>query len=610
MIPVPRLDDIAFDALVQEGRALIPRYAPDWTDHNLHDPGITLLDLLAWVIDQQVYRIGFLGDAHLRAFGALLGVRPKPAKPAHGLLWPPAGLVIPEQALFAGTRAWPIHQPELIFTTAEDVRLSGAAVRTMTAWAAGKRATVRQDSSGAIRLDPATDSLELSLGQPLFEDSAAPATVALGLEFAGPLPDLGPNTPLPIVFDYRTGEGKWHRADSRWFDGGALRSGTALVDIAGGHEGILTLRLGFTGFPVRGLPTRLAFNVLPLVQIETLPAVKLGDAPGLPDLELSLGAGAMPSAETARNPLRVGTLEPSGPVEWCRDDDLAASCPGDSHYVVDEERGTILFGNGVNGRMPPLGSQIFRRELDVTVGAQGNLIADVEWRVEALAAATAGWRNRQPITGGLDAWDRETLLAELRRRSRERSAMLTDAELRDAATRLQGFGLERAEVLPRFLPALPHRPVPGARTLLLHPGEGVEGSDAWVDAIEQRLAARRVLGERLSLAAAEPVTIAVCAELLIAAGSDAPAIEEAVRAVLQARLSASRKSRKIEPWPSGRPVTIGELEALVAGVERVVAVPRLRVGGRGDPPEQMSVPLARTEVAVAGPIEITLRVEA
>ena len=63
MIPVPNLDSIAFDALVEEGRALIPRYAPDWTDHNLHDPGITLLDLLAWIVDQQVYRIGAVGDS-------------------------------------------------------------------------------------------------------------------------------------------------------------------------------------------------------------------------------------------------------------------------------------------------------------------------------------------------------------------------------------------------------------------------------------------------------------------------------------------------------------------------------------------------------------------
>jgi len=319
MIPVPSLDTIAFDALVEEGRSLIPRYAPDWTDHNLHDPGITLLDLLAWAIDQQVYRIGFVGDAHLRAFAALLGVRPRPAQPARGLLWPAAATPANEQALPTGTRAWPVHQPELIFTTAADVRLSGAEIDRMTARVAGKAARVRPDGSGILRLDAATDSLELVLDRRLFDDAEGERTFALGLEFAGPLPDFGPDSPVPIVFDYRTRDGSWHRADKEWIDGAARNSGVALLAIATGHDGVSAIRLGFAGSPVRALPRRVALNVLPLVQIETLPALKLGDAPGLPDLELSLGDGALPAADTVRNPLKVRTLEPGGPVEWRRE---------------------------------------------------------------------------------------------------------------------------------------------------------------------------------------------------------------------------------------------------------------------------------------------------
>lgn len=609
MIPVPPLDTIAFDALVDTGRALIPRYAPDWTDHNLHDPGITLLDLLAWVIDQQVYRIGFAGDAHLKAFAALLGVRPEPAQPARGLLWP-TGPAPSEQALPAGTRAWPVNQPELVFTTAVDVRLSGAAIQTMTARAAGKAVRVTPDGSGIIRLDAATESLELGLRGPLFAQGATEPTLALGLEFAGPLPDLRPDESVPIVFDYRTRDGIWHRAGARWIDGGAHQSGVALLPVGTGDDGIDAIRLDLARSPVRALPRRVALDVLPLVQVETLPAIGLGYGLGLPDLELALGPGALPDAKTARNPLRIRTDEAGGPVAWHRVDDLARSSPQDNVYWVDEARGVIRFGNGVNGRMPPLKAPIDRDALDITAGVQGNLIAGLTWNVQGVAATAASWKNLEPTVGGSDAWDRDALLTALRRRSRARSAMLEDSELRAAAMALQGFGVERAEVLPRFLPVLPHRSVPGARTLLLHPAQGIEGSDAWVDAIERRLTPRRVLGERLSLTAAEPVTIAVSAELLIAAGSDAQSIEDNVRKALKARLSASRKDPAIDPWPGGRPVTIGELEALVAGVDGVIAVPRLRVGGRGDPPEQVSVPLAPTEVAVAGKIELAVRVEA
>src|SRR4051812_48366331 len=85
---VPRLDTIEFDELVEQARGDIPRYAPDWTDHNLHDPGMTLIDLLAWIVDQQVFRVGFVGGRHRAAFAALLGRQATGPTPARGLIWP------------------------------------------------------------------------------------------------------------------------------------------------------------------------------------------------------------------------------------------------------------------------------------------------------------------------------------------------------------------------------------------------------------------------------------------------------------------------------------------------------------------------------------------
>ena len=63
---------------------------------------MTLLDLLAWIVDQQVYRVGFVGDRHLAAFAALLGARPSGPSPARGLLWPQRPIAA-ERALAAGT---------------------------------------------------------------------------------------------------------------------------------------------------------------------------------------------------------------------------------------------------------------------------------------------------------------------------------------------------------------------------------------------------------------------------------------------------------------------------------------------------------------------------
>jgi hypothetical protein len=54
-LPVPNLDDRTFDRLVDEARRRIPVYAPEWTDHNVHDPGITFLELFAWLTEMQLY---------------------------------------------------------------------------------------------------------------------------------------------------------------------------------------------------------------------------------------------------------------------------------------------------------------------------------------------------------------------------------------------------------------------------------------------------------------------------------------------------------------------------------------------------------------------------
>jgi predicted phage baseplate assembly protein len=80
-VPLPNLDDRRFTDLVDEGRALIPVYSAAWTDHNESDPGITIMELLAWIADGDLYRVNRVPEAHIRAFLALLGLAPEPPAP-------------------------------------------------------------------------------------------------------------------------------------------------------------------------------------------------------------------------------------------------------------------------------------------------------------------------------------------------------------------------------------------------------------------------------------------------------------------------------------------------------------------------------------------------
>lgn len=81
------LDDTNFEQLVELARSMLPEYAPRWTDHNLHDPGIMLIELLAWVADQQIYALGRERRDERYGYAALLGLRPHGPHPARGLLW-------------------------------------------------------------------------------------------------------------------------------------------------------------------------------------------------------------------------------------------------------------------------------------------------------------------------------------------------------------------------------------------------------------------------------------------------------------------------------------------------------------------------------------------
>ena len=85
-VPLPDLDDLRWQGLVEEGRALIPAYAPDWTDHNVSDPGITLVELFAYLAELDLFTLNQLTPAQRRKLLALVGARATPALPAQAMV--------------------------------------------------------------------------------------------------------------------------------------------------------------------------------------------------------------------------------------------------------------------------------------------------------------------------------------------------------------------------------------------------------------------------------------------------------------------------------------------------------------------------------------------
>jgi hypothetical protein len=71
-LKLPQLDDRRYADLMEEARRLIPVHDPDWTNHNPSDPGITLLELFAYLTDMLMYRVDRITDEQRRVFLRLL----------------------------------------------------------------------------------------------------------------------------------------------------------------------------------------------------------------------------------------------------------------------------------------------------------------------------------------------------------------------------------------------------------------------------------------------------------------------------------------------------------------------------------------------------------
>jgi phage-related baseplate assembly protein len=74
-IPLPNLDDTTYAKLVGQALQRIPEHAPEWTNHNESDPGITLVQLLAYFTEILIYQTNEITDGDRTAFSRLLGAQ-------------------------------------------------------------------------------------------------------------------------------------------------------------------------------------------------------------------------------------------------------------------------------------------------------------------------------------------------------------------------------------------------------------------------------------------------------------------------------------------------------------------------------------------------------
>jgi hypothetical protein len=621
------LDDIDFDALLALARSRLPALAPEWTDYNYHDPGIMLVELLAWIADSQVYSLARNRQDERLAMARLLGISPHGAMPAKGTVYPLTP-VTAAQLVNAGTRFTPTDASAPRLETTHDVTLLPIELTSISTKTGGfsvdhTAANARARATFAPFGEPPTPGAELHIELTPLDGGmpAAPGSIlSIGFEIKGrsndsttkpdelgeiDVTDAASGLPLGIMLD---------STDSMQRSGVMLFSTPASV--AGGTT-TLTIVLR-PRVPTALMPRiiSLAPNALPVAQRATFREQRFSatgrtgqilqiEPPRLFEPDEAAGSWVWRLIDD-RHATTVRVSDGQQWRIWRRRERLGEAGPEDRVYVSEERsdgsRIQLRFGNGVNGRKPSVGETIEITSLQLSCGSSGNILSQLKWLLDSHRTR---WVNRSPIRGGRDAQDADGALATVRETLRSTRLLATSEQIRSTVEALpDAFGIERAEIENGWERGRRSPSIPATRTLIVARKGATTDNPLWRRAIARRLQPRIAIGERLLVESPVYRRFGVKAEIVVAAGRLAEDVVRAIQHDIDERFGVITSARR--KWPLGRNVeaiVIAGWIRRIDGVARVLTVTLLDETGRTV--DSLKVKVGRGELPqLIAPIEI------
>jgi len=322
---LPKLDDKSFVKIFEDARSQIPSNAPEWTDHNVHDPGITFLDLFAWLAEIQQYRLDRTPAASYLRFFSLMGLAPLDPQPAtvtvaFAVEFSGKDILVP-----ANTLMFSIGNEGLPFVTNRDVYLTRAKLTKVITKADGQERTqtnAEQNEVGhydAFGAAPKVgDALELEFDN-WFTGARGQLTITLFEDDLPPITPLAPSAPgfessAKLSWSYRTSATQWEKLDV--VDDSTLnlsRSGELIFNSSPAPPDKVQPRLraeligGSYEIPPRILAIRT--NTISARQVETIVNEDLGEGFGRADQAVRLKKfPLLMTDEVDDGPIQVGEV--------------------------------------------------------------------------------------------------------------------------------------------------------------------------------------------------------------------------------------------------------------------------------------------------------------
>ena len=85
-LQIPKIDDRRYQDLLDEALSRIPVHNPEWTNFNRSDPGVTLIEIFAFMTENLLYRANLIPERNRLKFLQLLGIPLNPATSARGIV--------------------------------------------------------------------------------------------------------------------------------------------------------------------------------------------------------------------------------------------------------------------------------------------------------------------------------------------------------------------------------------------------------------------------------------------------------------------------------------------------------------------------------------------
>lgn len=608
-LPLPNLDDKTFEDLVREARALIPRYAPEWTDHNLHDPGITVMELFAWLAEMQNYRINRVSDANYRSFLKVLGAQPHPVRPARADVT--VSGVVAAQVLERGTRliaASGVQQ--IVFELEKEFTLLPLVLKSIICRARGNvsekiQANAKDDIHFAPFGEPSVVGAALELG---FDGNLPGTEIQLFFDLyeddLSPLDEGDSHPSARLVWEYLTGGGWEQLAILQDASFSLTRSGRVIFNwppdmVQAGGCWWIRARLEEGFYEIPPLINAVLLNTLCALQIESVREEHPGS--GLPGQVMEL----------KKTHIIPGSLQVELQADsnlWQSVDDFDASGPNDRHYCFDPASATVTFGNGLNGLIPGP-QQIIRLLYRITQAQKGNLAAGQMFTIAGNDRLVG--TNLLPARGGAAAESLEEARERAKKDLRTIFRAVTAADYEELALKTPGVRVARAAAIPGFHPEHPCLDLPGTVTVVVVPetrravrcplpGKG------FLQTVFKYLDPRRLVTVDLHLVGPQYVTVAVSCAIRPHKNSNPEELRIRVREGLQRFLNPFSGGPEKRGWPFGRPIYPSEIYQLLDGIDGVDYACDVVLSAEGYAGQDGIIRIPRTALAVSGAHQVEI----